>query len=223
MKRTAFMLLALTLLLSAFSTTVVSAADGEAAVVVGDVNGDGKVDNLDAVTVLKYDAGQKVDAFPPLPYPEEPEGLREKINADYLSFKDIDVDSLSNIDKGMVESALSGWHYRGEFSGCSVVSGIWPFEETDDVRCEEIAGYYLYYASDIDVSVYKDGGFYSVKEAYENGMITKEDVFGIGVFSSIATEYLGDPVYRRTAADMDGDYRVTNVDAARILQIDAGL
>lgn len=198
-------------------------ADNEPNGILGDVNNDGQVNNVDAVAILKYDAGIETTFSNRIAPLELSEKVRSKINDAYLKFSNIDVDSLSELDRSAVEQALASWECLGTYGECIAVAGIYPFDVDAEIRCEEVAGLFLYYASDKDILVNMGDDFFSIEEAFEKGLITKDDVFAIGVHHGIAEENLGPVVYEKNIADMDGNYVVNNVDAARVLMIDAGL
>ena len=72
--------------------------------------------------------------------------------------------------------------YVGNFSGCEVIMICGDaIDYTHAHRSVEIAGYVIVFADGQPVYVYKEGSFYTVKEAYDNGYISKGDVYSIGV------------------------------------------
>jgi len=78
------------------------------------------------------------------------------------------------------EDLFISWYY-GNFGGCEVV-----MIDGDDIsyttayRPVEVAGYTIVFASGEPVWVYKDGQLFTVKEAYDTGVISKSDVYTIG-------------------------------------------
>ncbi|MCL2281199.1 MAG: hypothetical protein FWC25_00870 [Dehalococcoidia bacterium] len=79
--------------------------------------------------------------------------------------------------------------YGGNYSGCEVVymrdKRIYivlpilpPFNYARKV---EIAGYTLAFTTSQEAYAYKDSIFYTIKEAYDANLITKNDVYSIGL------------------------------------------
>lgn len=75
--------------------------------------------------------------------------------------------------------------YFGSFNGCEVVYMGSDLQHTDALRPVEVVDYTIVFPSGQEVYVYKDSAFYTVKEAYETGLIPKEDVYNIGLLSGI--------------------------------------
>jgi hypothetical protein len=53
-------------------------------------------------------------------------------------------------------------------------------QHTGEERPVEIVEYTIVFANGQEVYVYKDSAFYTIKEAYDVGLITRVDVYGIG-------------------------------------------
>ena len=78
------------------------------------------------------------------------------------------------------EELFISWYY-GNFGGCEVVMiGGDGIQHTAAHRPVEVAGYTIVFASGEPVWVYKDGQFFTVKEAYDTGVISKSVVCEIG-------------------------------------------
>lgn len=203
---------------TAFGAVAVSGddKDGTQPTLVGDVNGDGAVDNLDAAYILKYDAGI-VSSFPNrLIRSEAPEGVKMRLTEAYFNFTKDDFDGRYTMEYFGVQE------YFGNYSGCDVAYMTGPFAYTEAMRYVEVAGYIICYRDGQEVYVNKGDGFYTIKEAYDLGYITQEDVFGIGVKLGIADEQ-GNIIYKESIGDITGDGVVDNLDAAYILKLDACL
>ena len=71
--------------------------------------------------------------------------------------------------------------YFGNYSGNEVVYMGAPLRYTQLERQESIAGYTLNFLSGQKVYVYNSSTFYTIKEAYEKNIISKEDVYNIGL------------------------------------------
>ncbi len=67
--------------------------------------------------------------------------------------------------------------YIGNYSGCAVVyiGGNW--DVTWGPITVDIAGYMI---RGSHLHAYKNGSFYRLKEAYESGLLTKQDIYNIG-------------------------------------------
>lgn len=71
--------------------------------------------------------------------------------------------------------------YCGTYSGCEIVqmdSPLWQYITAR--RSVVVAGYIITFTSDFEPYVHKDDSFYTLKEAYDAGYITKEDVEDFG-------------------------------------------
>ncbi|MCL1886132.1 MAG: hypothetical protein FWF98_05205 [Dehalococcoidia bacterium] len=82
--------------------------------------------------------------------------------------------------------ALSIPHYFGYFGGCEIVyiNGLDMLYEPAYVPVE-IAGYTIVFSSNKPLYAYKNSNFYTIKEAYDAGIITREDVYAIGNMMSV--------------------------------------
>ena len=75
---------------------------------------------------------------------------------------------------------LSIRSYLGNYSGCEIIRINDGRDHTDAIRPVEIAGYVIQFGSSQIMWAYKDHNFYTLKEAYDAGLITKDDVYAIG-------------------------------------------
>lgn len=76
--------------------------------------------------------------------------------------------------------------YFGTYNGCSVMfidTPWWGY--MDSFWSEEIAGYTFGYGSSQTLDVYRDGEFVSLKEAYEKGWLSKNDIKDIRYYYAI--------------------------------------
>jgi len=152
----------------------------------GDVNGDGEVDALDAAMILQYDAGL-IDCFPvdqsqpdDSSEPEDPPPLTPLPPETELQIKQSWVN-------GYPEYANPEYHnvdtvtvkYYGTYNGCVAVMmyGFWAIPQT--VCHEEIAGVTFSYPDMNFILVWKDGCFIELSPAYDQGLLTKEDLINI--------------------------------------------
>jgi len=71
--------------------------------------------------------------------------------------------------------------YFGNYSGCEVVFMGSDLQVTAVPFLADVAGYSIVYPSSQEVNVYKDFKFYSLNEAFELGLISKKDVYEIGM------------------------------------------
>ena len=71
--------------------------------------------------------------------------------------------------------------YYGTYSGCEIVYMGAPLESiTVAERSEIVGGYIFIFEGDQKLYVHKDSHFYTIKEAYDAGYITTEDVAAFG-------------------------------------------
>jgi hypothetical protein len=84
------------------------------------------------------------------------------------------------------ESVPDNWVCYGEFSGCLVWLKRYD-KQIDGDWMADIGGYRFYSSVDIQIDVEKDGRFYDLDYAYENGYITETDLAEI---SRIHREYM---------------------------------
>lgn len=69
--------------------------------------------------------------------------------------------------------------YFGKVNGYEIAYMGSMLLHTEAIRKVEIAGYVFTFRSGQEVYLYKDSNFYTIKEAYEAGLITKYDVYTI--------------------------------------------
>ena len=70
--------------------------------------------------------------------------------------------------------------YYGTYSGCEVVYMGAPIAYTDAERSVVVAGYIITLGSGQELYVHKNDYFYTLKEAYDAGYITTENVAAFG-------------------------------------------
>lgn len=79
--------------------------------------------------------------------------------------------------------------YYGNFSGCeAVMIGGDGIDYTEAYRPVYVAGYEIVFPSGQPLYMYKEGKFYLVKEAYDAGVITKNDVCELAEIFALLTE-----------------------------------
>jgi len=73
------------------------------------------------------------------------------------------------------------WYY-GNYSGCEVVY-MWcaTLPYTLMIRNVEIAGYTIVFGTGQEAYAYRNSEFYTIKEAYDAKLISKNDVYNIGM------------------------------------------
>ena len=72
--------------------------------------------------------------------------------------------------------------YEGEIGGCHfVMLGGDEIDYTTAFRSVEVAGYVVEFSSGQPMYAYKDGNFYTLKQAYENSNLADSDVYEIGL------------------------------------------
>lgn len=189
---------------------------------IGDVNGDYKVDNLDAALILQYDCGKVNSLNNRYRLPYMPQDVKDEISLayyDYWCSKLPSIKDESTVDEFYVIA------YYGTYSGCDFVYLADPLVDSYLYLTVTVAGYSMQYGSDRQVIVHKDGDFYSTQEAYDKGLVTKEDIYNLGLYKGVVVGVdinEGEMLYKRTG-DVNGDFVVNNIDAALILKYDAGL
>lgn len=70
--------------------------------------------------------------------------------------------------------------YLGNYSGCEVVYMGSPLLVTGEERNVEIARYTVFFPSGEEIYAHKYSMFYTIKEAFDVGLINKADVYDIG-------------------------------------------
>ncbi len=198
----------------------------------GDVNGDGKIDSLDAAQVLKYDAGIVTEfvnkEYNPTLTPEEERSLCEAYWEYWMPNKPYNEES-NDVQVGAYYGTYNDGH----------TAYFWDsfLQEGDMVIELEIGGYIYTNGSTRQIQYVKDGMICTVEEAYTKGDLTDDDVYKILLQSGtlpanlwrtmdpIEKEYLS--MYKHLVynifGDASGDRKVDSLDAAWILKYDAGL
>ena len=93
-------------------------------------------------------------------------------------------------DRCFEPSDMCVMRYEGKIGACHIVMmGGDEIDYTDAERVEKIAGYTLLFGSGQPVYAYHDGGFYTIGEAYEAGLLSREDVHALSlIFRSYDSE-----------------------------------
>lgn len=75
---------------------------------------------------------------------------------------------------------ISVQHFFGDFSGCEVVYMRCDVPYIQTLVPVEIADYTIVFPNGQPLYAYKNSNFYTIKVAYDTGLITREDVYAIG-------------------------------------------
>lgn len=129
--------------------------------VILDINDDGSINAKDVVDLMKYVVS--LCGFADSLSVE----LFEKIKSDFLSYKKISREN---------EKDLYIVRYYGEYDGAVLVYFWGGFIVNLEVIDETIAGYQFHYNDGNRICVWKNGLFYSLREAYENGTLNEDHV-----------------------------------------------
>ncbi len=199
----------------------------------GDVNADGKVDSLDAAQILKRDAGT-ITEF------DNKEAEYTLTEEEELTVREIFWNEHikgDGINDG-IERAEVG-RYFGEYNGWKVIR----LTDTDRPLPEEVGWHYVYslngyifYYEGSHIYAVKDDSIYVLWEAYENGILTDEDIRNIAIQDgTVPADIWVDaykwepnedgtyPLVSNLFGDANNDRKVDSLDAAWILKYDAGL
>jgi hypothetical protein len=77
----------------------------------------------------------------------------------------------------------------GNYSGHEVMFMEHGFDSNADERRVQVAGYTVRFSSSQEVYIYNAPNFYTLVEAYDLGLITREDVYAIGSQIGFAEDY----------------------------------
>ena len=116
-----------------------------------DSNADGKINTFDVTRMLKIIADWDI-VMPP------PDGLLQQIENDFAE----------RGDRYPVKS------YYGIFNDCVPIMFMMP--EMGVYTIETVAGVDFHYGGSNKIRIWKDGEFFYIKEAYEQGILTKDQV-----------------------------------------------
>lgn len=187
---------------------------------IGDVNGDGEVDSLDAALVLKLDAG--IIDYLPVNAPIEPldPELEDQIRLDYwTNYLGNKVGGTSVWDTTIDNVVITG--YFGCFSGCEIVYFEDNYPEESAYQAIWVGNHGFAYGSSKEAFAYKDGEFYTFPEAFNAGYLTPDDIYALGTRMQIA--WNGVAASLNPMGDYNFDMSIDSLDAAGILRYDAGL
>lgn len=103
--------------------------------------------------------------------------LAQQLREDYIRFLEetSPMDDKWDLNKARVSS------YFGNYSGCAIVYMDCDQVYTQELRPVEVAGYIITFGSGQEVYAYKDARFYTIQKAYDTGLLTKQDVYNIGL------------------------------------------
>lgn len=133
----------------------------------GNVNYDSVIDLTDVTMMLKLIAGWDEDHV----VLNKLASYRiEMIEADYTRYM------TENYRYDPEYGPLYVQCYYGRFNNAAAVLMGGPFDYTQAEVTKEIAGSVFYYSCGHYIEIWKNGEFFSVEEAYEKGILTKEDV-----------------------------------------------
>ncbi len=195
----------------------------------GDVNGDGKVDSLDAAQVLKRDAGI-ITEFANKEY--DPTLTPEEESAICQGFWEGCINESGSYESGFVEVLA----YYGKYNDWAVAY-ITGLEDNGYYHINILNGYVFHYGSGNEDVVVKGTEVYELWEAYESGLLTDEDIYKIAIQQGTVPADLWtdsnevwipeeDGTYSlvyNIFGDANNDRKVDSLDAAWILKYDAGL
>jgi len=93
-----------------------------------------------------------------------------KIKQDYLSF-DVSTDPVTTAEDVVLR------YYYGTYDGSVATKiGYWFYGYLAVIIYEHIDGITITYPSTHKILVWNDGNFYNLQEAYDNGLLTKDDI-----------------------------------------------
>lgn len=151
-------------------------------VFAADVNDDGSIDSFDYLLIKRHIFGNysiKADVMKEqIP---STENQIEQIKLDYIEYVKKDEPKYSDLT---VSDIICGKYY-GPYSGCYLIfiaSNRVGFPAA--VTTKTIAGYTFVFSDGQLPLIYKDSNFYQLKEAYETGFITQEDVYDLSCYFS---------------------------------------
>ena len=154
----------------------------EEQIIRADVNDDGKADALDASLILQYDAGLII--YFPVEIPQLTplvDELENQIKEDWLKRYSCQpgYPDEYNID------CVNVYKYYGIYNSCVVLMMSDAYTvHTQAPTQEEVAGYVFYYGSSRQIVVYSERKFCGLSQAYEQGLLTKQDIRNIHVIHS---------------------------------------
>ena len=108
---------------------------------------------------------------------EKANAFDDKISEDFRLF----LLGITFDHESIMNSEISIDRYFGTYNDCEVVYMRSPLSRPDMMRYVGIAGLLVVYPDYHEVYVYKDSMFYTIKEAYDNGFISKSDVYDIAI------------------------------------------
>ena len=139
----------------------------------------GTTSNFDALNNDSSDNSNSADSSRP-DYMKDPNNLYPatalKLREDYLRF----LKEKHGLSEEYELDSISVQKFFGNYSGCEVVYMGSPLTYTDAERPVEIAGYTIVFPNGQEVYAYKDSNFYTIKEAFDAGLITTADIYDIG-------------------------------------------
>lgn len=105
------------------------------------------------------------------------EKLAQQLREDYVRF--LEETSPNNNGWDLNKARVS--NYFGNYSGCELVYMDCNQAYTQAFRTVEAAGYVITFSTGQEVYAYKDAQFHTIKEAYNAGLLTQQDVYDIGL------------------------------------------
>ena len=121
--------------------------------------------------------------------PEYKDGLEDldpelalKVRKDYMQYLG------SSMSEFTLEDIKVSQYY-GNYNGCEAVRMSSPLVHDAAQHSDKIAGYvFRFSCHNSEIYMYKDSNFYTLKGAYYQGLISKEDVYAFGQRSPIFLE-----------------------------------
>ena len=71
--------------------------------------------------------------------------------------------------------------YVGNYSGCEIVFMDCGQLYTQALRYADVAGYTITFGNGQEAYAYRDAQFHTLREAYDAGLLTRQDVYDIGL------------------------------------------
>ncbi|MBE6677245.1 MAG: hypothetical protein E7597_00410 [Ruminococcaceae bacterium] len=187
---------------------------------IGDVNGDKRMDSLDAALMLKYDAGiiEYVPVSEPLDMPDTE--TVDRIRNDYwTNYLGNELGAPGKWETTIDDVRIS--KYYGNVNGYEIVFMEDNYPEQPAYQTVWVGNHGFRYGVIKEAFAYKDGQFYTFKEAYDAGYLTNDDIYTLG--TRMPLEWKGATYDGVIMGDCNFDRQLNSLDAAWVLKYDAKL
>ncbi len=187
---------------------------------IGDVNGDGVVNSLDAALVLKFDADliEYVPVSEPLEIPDEE--TVDCIRNDYWTNHLGNTEGGTSVWETTIDDVRISKYY-GNVNGCEIVFMEDNYPEIPAYQTVWVGSHGFVYGVLKEAFAYKDGQFYTFGEAYEGGYLRASDIYTLGTRMPLQWDEGSYDAVKMGDCNFDGE--INSLDAAWILRYDAGL